>query len=111
MLRLSETEYAEVASYIALWLAIHGGDPGPVELPAEKAIEAAAHINQLLATYIAALSGTLKRASGSEVTRRLIQVGFKPEKAGPGHPAPDLTRCIVTPNGHRMCIPSGPVLE
>lgn len=110
MQNLSNAEYAEVASYIALWLAIHGGDPVPDEVTVAQATEAAVQIVRSLSTYVASISGRLNSGDGEAMLEEKLQkVGFAPARGGIN---PDFQRrCITLPNGATVCILGGPVLQ
>ena len=105
MQTLSNDAALEVASFVALWLAIHCGDPGPsAEIGEEKVKEIIAHITATLSSYSVALSKSHARTGGIE--HSLAKLGFKPthglEKTDIIH-AP---RCVTTPFGV-VCVPAG----
>lgn len=100
----------DVAWLIALWLAIHGGDPGPdpVQIDETTVLAAATLVSSLSTGYAAApepasfdvLGERLQRHFGVEVVRKPTPVG----PGSPGVPEPVTTICFNVPGVGRICV-------
>ena len=101
----------DAAWIIALWKAIHGGDPGPeqrVTVSAHEAVAIARQAASVLVGYVSAAAGVEAEAVSAELHQEMSHglktAGFEllAPAEGPGHQPPPY--CFRW-NGRTICIP------
>ena len=105
MSNLTREELAEVAAYLSLWLAIHGGDPAPNQVVSrETAIAIAAHMTATLSRYAASL--TEVPAGSSHLQQALTRHGLRPIDPQTERARLSPHQCVDTGHGV-ICYPGG----
>jgi hypothetical protein len=107
----SNRKSTEAASYIALWLAINGGDPAHKgAISKEQARDIAAHIITTMSSYLISYSET--KLGEGDIEQGLANFGAKivdsPEKKAEDVQPKVLVVCISGPGGQRYCVPYRP---
>ena len=93
-LQLTRAHQLDPAWIIALWLAIHGGDPAPEGVIGKEVVEAAERLSASLAKSVPV------SATSEQVEEHLRGAGFTVDGA-PG--------CCVSYGGRMVCVKDGAV--